>query len=1595
MSSGAPHIKHSDAGLIPPSHLVGIGASAGGLKALEDLFRVMPTDTGMAFVVIQHLSPDLKNRNGTQFERFTTMQAIPVESQVTVKPNTIYLLPPAMDMVIKGNELVTVVRHNDRGLHLPIDKFFHSLSEAWSEKAIAIVLSGTGADGAAGIMDVREAGGLVIAQSEDSARFIGMPHSAISTGCVDLVLPPEEMGGALVAYRDASKDYLDHPPADTADAEGISSIFEALREVYDIDFNLYKPHTIIRRVHRRISLKQKSLSINEYAKQVHDDPEELTQLYKDLLIGVTRFFRDPEAFELLADKVIPDILQRLQTDEEARVWVCGCSTGEEAYSIAIQFLEAFEARGERRPLKILATDLDRDSLRFASAGIYPSASMAEMPENLRSKYFTPLDGGYLKVNSAVRKSIVFTEHNLLKDPPFTRMDLVSCRNLLIYLQSKAQNQAIAFFLFSLKLQGYLLLGPSEGLGERARQFRCVSRKWKLFAKVSDAQRLTLARSPLVYSRTLGDLNTRIGDPRIGSVYDALLDRFIPSGILVNDQNEALHVFGDASRYLTAPTGRITPELYYMTEGPLRSAIMSALRRTQQTKMAVSLKGVEVALGGHTKHLDVTVEPLFAEGGGEVLYMVQIIEQHPQLTTFPPSEVTDTPSVTAESEAFRLHDLERELQQTREALKSTVEALETSNQDLQTTNEELLAANEELQSTNEELQSVNEELYSVNSAHEAKIEELDKVTSDLNNLIRSTDLATIFINADWTIRLFTPKAREMFPLEPIDSGRNLRDFQPLHPDPSLFTDIASVLKDGGCIEKSLEFDGQRAFSRRIVPYHDVNDARMIGVALTYIDVTDLVEAERAREQSEQRLVERETHLKKAQAVGHVGSWFWHIPRDALEWSDEAQRIFGFTPKPGVRRTYNDFINIVAAEDRPSLQAEVDAALTGTASFSTTYRVVWPNGERRVIAAEGHVDRDKSGKPLLFTGTVRDITKQVTAERELREVNLALQRANAAQIEFLATISHEIRTPLNSILSMSRLLEGTAPDDTENQQKQIAAIAQASTALMRLVNDILDLCKIDAGELRLNVDSFALEDVCQELVRIYAPSAQIKGLRFDFSIDNDSCPGFVKGDQARIAQVLSNLLDNAIKFTDYGQISLEVKCHAEENATAGIEFVVKDSGIGIPEETQARIAEPFARADRSSTRRFPGTGLGLSIVKKLAEQMGGAFVLVSEEGKGTTACVTLELPTSSPDELDTSQKNYSPKHIHSMGLNAIRCLVVDDNPTNLQVSEITLSRDGAEVTCVESGAQAIALLRENPACVDVVLMDLEMPIMDGYEATRIIRKELGLTELPIIALTAGVLASQQDLAQASGMDGFISKPIEPAEMVLKIRECIERCRGEALPAMPSVEAKTSNGGAADLPHLHTIDLPALRARIGDNPEQLTALLRHYFEDCGDWVEKFHAAQAANDRKVMGRLAHAFKGASKHVSATQVARTTERLEAAIQAADQGSEKLDVSALWRDCSTAISALRNELQGWLTLDSAQAGDTAEEDGAAALEDLATIKALIEAHQLPAEDLLAALSEHLGAAHINDLSAFKKALARFDFSTALDCLKRIKEGLSA
>jgi two-component system CheB/CheR fusion protein len=972
-----------ESALTRPSYVVGIGASAGGLEALERLFRAMPVDSGMAFVVIQHLSPDFKSLMDELLERFTSMPAIPVVDRVRILPNTIYLLPPKRDMVIEGDELITTERSGEKVLSLPINSFFRSLAAAWGEKSVAIVLFGTGSDGSAGIMDIREGGGLVLVQSEETSRFDGMPRSAIATGCVDATLAPEAMPAVLRAYvqnpqiKVSSYVLSGH---ELTPEEGIPTIFERLHAIYDIDFNFYKPQTITRRIERRIALHPDHITVEEYGRRIQQDRTELDLLYKDLLIGVTRFFRDPEAFDVLRRSVIPTIMDRRHGDDEVRVWVCACSTGEEAYSIAILFLEAFEERGIAPRIKILATDLHRESLQFAAESTYPESSFSEMPVDLREKYFIEQTGGSYKVTANLRKALIFSEHNVLKDPPFTRIDLVSCRNLLIYFQNSAQVRAIASFHFALKLDGFLMLGASEGLGELTNEFRTEDRLWKIFGKIRESRLVNELRAPLAYNpgRSVASRAAGFGELRLGRIYDTLLDHFIPTGILVNDRNETVHVFGDAGRYLKPPVGRVTTEIFAMVDGNLRIALLTALRSAQQQKSTVNYKGIRFQRGDVSCDLNISVEPMIDSGASATYFMILIEEQERvEVNVVENRQVFEIDS----QNASHLRELENELQQTRESLQSTVEELETSNEELQAANEELLASNEELQSTNEELHSVNEELYSVNAEHELKIQELNTVSANLNNLIRSTDLATLFIDTSHIIRLFTPKLVEIFPVMAQDVGRDIRHFKTIQADDTLFADIDTVIAQHQPIEKQVPWGTERTFLRRISPYQDANK-RIAGVVLTYVDISEYDRAERALHQSENqfRLLAENT-----------GDWIFILDIDGRYQyvSPACEEISGYAPEEFIADP--GLIDAIVHPDYHAAYVDHKDGFESLNEHRLDVAIICRDGSTRWIEHHCRPMHDEHGVFVGRCGSNRDITARKNAETEMRKLSMAVEQS----------------------------------------------------------------------------------------------------------------------------------------------------------------------------------------------------------------------------------------------------------------------------------------------------------------------------------------------------------------------------------------------------------------------------------------------------------------------------------------------------------------------------------------------------------------------------------------------------------------------------
>lgn len=838
--------------------IVGIGASAGGLEALERLFAHMPADSGMAFIVIQHLSPDFRSLMDELLARHTRIPILKVENGMSVAPNTIYLMPPKTEMIISGGKLLLTDKEPSSNLSLPIDLFFRSLAEDIGSRAVGVVLSGTGSDGSRGVRAIHEAGGLVIAQSEETSKFDGMPRSTIETGMVDFVLSPEEIPQTLVKFSQQALGI--EAAADeriATAAENLNSVFNLLRKACGIDFTHYKPNMVSRRIERRLLFNQ-SLDLAGYIRQLETDPAELNALYKDLLIGVTRFFRDTAAFDRLEKDVLPALISRIPENQEIRVWVAGCATGEEAYSLAIVLSEQLRLLQRENPLKIFATDVHRESLEFAGAGKFPEASIAGIPPARLERYFIKQGNNY-QVIPDLRKAVVFAPHNVIRDAPFTKLDLISCRNLLIYLQPAAQRKALSLFHFGLKPQGVLLLGPSESPGELSEEYEVLDPHWKVYRKRRDVRLvndLPIATSPYAPLTSLPRSSLRAGSPTDSEwprISELLLNEVMPPSILLDEQHKVLHSFGGAGKYLAIRDGRHSNDVLTLVSGELKLAIGSLLQRVSHEKGPVSFGPIRVGEGTEQQWIIVSARPI-------------LVDRPRTLLTFAPqpksAAVAAREPVSIDGPAEQHRELlENELRYTRENLQATVEELETANEELQATNEELVASNEELQSTNEELHSVNEELYTVNAEYQRKIVELTELTDDIENLLRTTEVGVIFLDRELRIRRFTPQITTVFPLQPQDVGRRLDEFSGAIRCDDLLRNVASVLVDGVRHESEVE-DGQaRSYLLRILPY--LTKAGTEGVVLTLVDISTLkrTEAHLARlsslvENSDEAIVSRD-------------------------------------------------------------------------------------------------------------------------------------------------------------------------------------------------------------------------------------------------------------------------------------------------------------------------------------------------------------------------------------------------------------------------------------------------------------------------------------------------------------------------------------------------------------------------------------------------------------------------------------------------------------------------------------------------------------------------------------------------------------------
>lgn len=960
-----------------PSHVVAIGASAGGLEAIESFFTHVPEDTPFAYVVIQHLSPDYKSLMVEILSKKTTMPVYRAEEGMEVKRSTVYLIPPKKNLTIFHGKLLLSDQDHTHGLNLPIDVFLRSLAVDQGEKAIAVILSGTGSDGTRGVRTVKENGGIIVVQDAATAKFDGMPEAAIATGLADFVLPPADMPAELLNFtsqpRTSREDRL---PAMMSDEDGLARIFALLREQFKVDFSLYKKNTVTRRIERRMTINQVD-DVREYASLLQRAPNELNVLFRELLIGVTSFFRDPAVFEQLANEVIDEMVAGAE-GRELRLWVSGCSTGEEAYTLAIILREGMEHAGISRDVKIFATDIDRNAIHFAAIGSYPDSIAADVPEAYLSKYFYRRED-HFQISRTIREMVVFAAHNLVKDPPFTNIDLVSCRNLLIYLQPSAQAKVLQNFSFSLARSGILLLGSSETIGEMTDLFEPVDAKNRIFRSRGSGRSYAAFGGSNAGDTRARDQSYRYATTRRAThgSDEAVLERFVeglsgdflPTAVIVNEQQEVLHLVGDAERYFRFPTGRPTMELDKVVVKGLSVPLSTGVQKAFRSGNKVVFSGVTYTEGTDHRRVDIKIVPLPNRPTVSPLVAVLITEaERPSASSDEPVETYDVSEQTQQ----RINDLEQELQFTRENLQATIEELETANEELQATNEELMASNEELQSTNEELQSTNEELYTVNSQYQTKIVELTELNNDVENLLRSSNIGTLLLDEDLRIRRFSQAACEVFRLRDNDVGRpvqtvahNLTDFDPY--------EAMQEVQDVGT-QKEWQVcacgDNFTWHLFRVTPYR-ISPRETAGLVVSVVDITELKNAEQGR-------------AKSQEILSHVSD-----TSPALVWMSDTNKgctwlnatWLDYTGRTVEQELGAGWTEGVHPEDYDYCLEVYNTAFDNREPFSMEYRLRGSDGVYRWFLDKGTPRFSADGEFLGYVGSCLDVTEQKERSKEL--------------------------------------------------------------------------------------------------------------------------------------------------------------------------------------------------------------------------------------------------------------------------------------------------------------------------------------------------------------------------------------------------------------------------------------------------------------------------------------------------------------------------------------------------------------------------------------------------------------------------------------
>ena len=962
------------------SHLfpiAGIGASAGGLEALELFLGHVPEKSGIAFVIVQHLDPTHKGIMPELLQRVTGMEVFQVTDRMRVKPDCVYVIPPNKDMSILHGVLHLFEPVASRGLRLPIDFFLRSLAEDRQERSIGIILSGMGSDGTMGLRAIKEKSGLVVVQEPASAKFDSMPKSAIDAGLADIVAPVEELPGRIVAYLRHVPVLISPAPAlEDKEQSALEKVVILLRTKTGHDFSQYKKNTAYRRIERRMGIHQID-RIASYVRFLQENPQEVELLFKELLIGVTSFFRDPGEWEHLRGEAIPLLLAGQPAGGVIRAWSAGCSTGEEAYSLAIVFKEALEELKpkERYTLQIFATDLDRDAIDKARQGFYPDNIAADVsPERLR-RFFVHEENGF-RVGKEIREMVTFATQNVIMDPPFTKLDILVCRNLLIYLEPELQKKLLPLFHYSLNPGGVLFLGSAETVSTFSDFFSPLHAKSRLFRRRESVLRAEPVAFPATFAPTVPGAPRESMMPRpavnLQTLADQLLLRdYSPPAVLVSNQGDILYISGRTGKYLEPAAGKANWNIFAMAREGLRFELTGAFQKAVRQREAITVKGAKVGVNGGTQAVDLTIQPV--ENPEELRGMVMVVFH--DVATPPAAKTPVRARPGTSGSAGRIAELGQELTRCREELQATREGMQTSQEELKSMNEELQSTNEELQSTNEELstskeemQSMNEELQTVNAEQLSKMDELARTNNDMKNLLNSTEIITVFLDNELRVRRFTTGANKLFKLIGGDVGRPLTDIVSDLLYPELAEDAREVLRTLVFTEKQIMTADGRWFSVRIMPYRTLEN-RIDGVVMTFTDLTAAKKVEAKLRQTGSML---RTLVRAASFIIICLTADGHI----MEFNPEAERLLGRKREEVLGQNY--FALFLPKSDREQAAAAMKKMMAATPARNITTRVEAANGALLSIQWSAGQMLDAGGKITGIVAMGQDIHGRMLAK-----------------------------------------------------------------------------------------------------------------------------------------------------------------------------------------------------------------------------------------------------------------------------------------------------------------------------------------------------------------------------------------------------------------------------------------------------------------------------------------------------------------------------------------------------------------------------------------------------------------------------------------